>query len=451
MFFAVGTAKELRMALLTGLIAGLMVSGPCFVPFVSPERTVPHLLAIMPGVAAGVAILHSHRGQRWRRESYWVHAAMLVALGVFLLMVPLGQLLYFAGALLFGIGFSYFLDVISRAIFLAVEPIAFIGIALFTCSLAYALSDFTTSMVPALTSRILAVPAVLLVAVVALSRRSYAYVFDCSEDRSFGSLVDRPVMSKYAALFGFCLITIVLTYTQATAVLHAQPMGQGNLLFVLNNVVYLAGLVLFVPLIKRYRPSYALGYCLSLLGSAVTLGMTVQNRPTVVAVSVLLYALSGAGVDMFLLLILNSLSRQTRNTLFLTAGLMMYWLAVELSTYAGLMLRLPTLALSAAMVVLILFALPMILTREISLLPYTDALSSLEIDHDCHDDYARRLELTEAECRVFRLLCAGVPNSTIAGTLHISSNTVKFHVRNILHKAHVRNRIELLAKMVREN
>jgi len=59
-------------------------------------------------------------------------------------------------------------------------------------------------------------------------------------------------------------------------------------------------------------------------------------------------------------------------------------------------------------------------------------------------------QLTPAEQRVFKFLCRGYPNEKISQDLFISRNTVKFHVRNILRKAGVQNRYELLAKIIKE-
>lgn len=55
--------------------------------------------------------------------------------------------------------------------------------------------------------------------------------------------------------------------------------------------------------------------------------------------------------------------------------------------------------------------------------------------------------LTEAEARVFALLVKGASDQDIADELFISRHTVKFHVRNILHKCDVPNRKVLLSRL----
>ena len=53
--------------------------------------------------------------------------------------------------------------------------------------------------------------------------------------------------------------------------------------------------------------------------------------------------------------------------------------------------------------------------------------------------------LTDREWEVLRLVAAGHTNREIADRLSISENTVKFHMRGILDKLHLRNRTEVAA------
>lgn len=50
--------------------------------------------------------------------------------------------------------------------------------------------------------------------------------------------------------------------------------------------------------------------------------------------------------------------------------------------------------------------------------------------------------LSERELEVLKLIAAGKSNRDIAGDLSISENTIKFHIKNILQKLSVVNRIE---------
>jgi DNA-binding NarL/FixJ family response regulator len=59
-------------------------------------------------------------------------------------------------------------------------------------------------------------------------------------------------------------------------------------------------------------------------------------------------------------------------------------------------------------------------------------------------------ELTERELEVLQLVVEGVTNAEIADRLVISENTVKMHLRNILDKLHLRNRIQAAVYAVRK-
>ena len=57
--------------------------------------------------------------------------------------------------------------------------------------------------------------------------------------------------------------------------------------------------------------------------------------------------------------------------------------------------------------------------------------------------------LTPREIKVLELIVKGATNSEIASALYISENTVKLHLRNILSKLHLKNRIQAAVYAVR--
>lgn len=59
-------------------------------------------------------------------------------------------------------------------------------------------------------------------------------------------------------------------------------------------------------------------------------------------------------------------------------------------------------------------------------------------------------ELTAREIEVLEQVVTGASNKEIADILHITENTVKIHLRNILEKLHVQNRIQAAVYAVRE-
>lgn len=61
-----------------------------------------------------------------------------------------------------------------------------------------------------------------------------------------------------------------------------------------------------------------------------------------------------------------------------------------------------------------------------------------------------RNELTSREIDVLELVAEGKTNKEIASTLVIAENTVKIHLRNILEKLHLQNRIQAAVYAVRQ-
>lgn len=57
-------------------------------------------------------------------------------------------------------------------------------------------------------------------------------------------------------------------------------------------------------------------------------------------------------------------------------------------------------------------------------------------------------DLTNKEAEVLKLVSNGATNKEIASSLNISDNTVKYHLRNIMEKLHVRNRTQMVAHAV---
>ncbi len=59
-------------------------------------------------------------------------------------------------------------------------------------------------------------------------------------------------------------------------------------------------------------------------------------------------------------------------------------------------------------------------------------------------------ELTAREIEVLEQVVTGASNKEIADILHITENTVKIHLRNILEKLHVQNRIQAAVYAIRQ-
>jgi Response regulator containing a CheY-like receiver domain and an HTH DNA-binding domain len=67
--------------------------------------------------------------------------------------------------------------------------------------------------------------------------------------------------------------------------------------------------------------------------------------------------------------------------------------------------------------------------------------------HLQHDEAAalNKEDLTEREKDVLRLVAEGATNRDIASQLNVTENTIKYHLKNILDKLHLRNRAQAAA------
>jgi DNA-binding NarL/FixJ family response regulator len=83
-----------------------------------------------------------------------------------------------------------------------------------------------------------------------------------------------------------------------------------------------------------------------------------------------------------------------------------------------------------------------------------EAPISRELATKILDEFSRRLkedtkasneDLTEREKQVLGLVAEGSTNRDIAGKLNVTENTVKYHLKNILEKLHLRNRAQAVA------
>jgi two-component system nitrate/nitrite response regulator NarL len=69
--------------------------------------------------------------------------------------------------------------------------------------------------------------------------------------------------------------------------------------------------------------------------------------------------------------------------------------------------------------------------------------------HPEHSDESFE-SLTPKEAELLGLLVEGESNKEIANALHVSENTVKIHLRNIMEKLHLHNRLQIAVYAVRQ-
>ena len=67
---------------------------------------------------------------------------------------------------------------------------------------------------------------------------------------------------------------------------------------------------------------------------------------------------------------------------------------------------------------------------------------SFTVEH-AHLPFPLRVSFSLRELEIIQLLIAGKSNPEMAATLHLSPNTIKTHVRNIMNKLGVKRRVQI--------
>lgn len=78
---------------------------------------------------------------------------------------------------------------------------------------------------------------------------------------------------------------------------------------------------------------------------------------------------------------------------------------------------------------------------------------ALEEDQPTQPDYRvkheRRSELTSRQCEILEMVATGLSYKEVGAALHVSENTVKYHMGEILQRLHVKNREQVVAYALR--
>lgn len=212
---------------------------------------------------------------------------------------------------------------------------------------------------------------------------------------------------------------------------------------VFESLLSAAGVYLFYLRVRNDRPSTLVHYCLSLLGLGLLMAAAGPAGPLGVIAyrSLLLLGLVAGDLFYWHQLWVLGATLGVRRTMGVGLGVSLWLIgAANLITgEPGSVLPVRLFLLIGAS--LLFLAIPLIFrspslgknrrkgeaTTAGTLLPW---------------------RLTDTERQVYTLLIGGAADQEIADRLFISKHTVKFHVRNILHKAGAANRRDLLARLL---
>jgi DNA-binding CsgD family transcriptional regulator len=225
--------------------------------------------------------------------------------------------------------------------------------------------------------------------------------------------------------------------------LTAAPHWQATI----NSLIYSGGIVFLACLARRGQPGNLATYSLSALGIGLLIALTDSGRSVVVLSYKAALNLGFAAADLFLWYALWMLARHFKSRRVFGLGLgfsvMMIALSVILCNL-GVPGKTPALHYTAALT-LLFFLVPVVFNNPFQPFnPQPD--NAAKTTAGAAGMFTPPDRLTPMESRIYTLLLQGADDAQIAERLYISRHTVKFHVRNILHKAEAKNRRELLSR-----
>lgn len=212
-----------------------------------------------------------------------------------------------------------------------------------------------------------------------------------------------------------------------------------------NALIYSGGIVFLASLARRGQPGNLATYSLCTLGMGLLIALNSSQRSMVVLSYQAALNLGFAAADLFLWYALWELAQHFKSRLVFGLGLGFCVIMIALSVIIcnfGLPGKTPALRFTIALA-LLFFLLPVVFHNRFML--FNQHLSN------AGEKTAKAIinlpdQLTPTESLVYTLLLEGAGDAHIAEKLHISKHTVKFHVRNILHKENAKNRRELLSR-----
>lgn len=414
--------KTVPLVLVSGVITGLLT---CLLPFINIDSLTAYTCTFL--IVLGLA--SAYPSYIWAAECFALQTHPLICI---------------ATALSFGAIGSFLLTWFSFS-FPQIASLAFIGLGLLTLLFAILLARFLKKINGLEQDSI--------------DLRKLELGGDLNEGLENWPFRAVKVFVVFA-LTGFLTAGIMYNY-----LLPALITGWPDFINWSYIVMFMAYIFLTWYTIKRKLPSLAI-LTLSLLGAGLVLILVVSVSKLSLFLSYTFFIFSLVGIELYYWTALCTLSWK-----YETCKVFGWGLALNLLGYAF-----PSLLLNTGLfnwphimpvtsilgLALIFLATPYIFqysmvsiqlpAQEPETAPLAATSSSeFAAAEDNNALVVFSLPLTPAESRVFALLRQGATDMQMADELYISRNTVKFHVRNILHKAKVKNRRELLALLAQNS
>lgn len=228
--------------------------------------------------------------------------------------------------------------------------------------------------------------------------------------------------------------------------LSAAPLWESTI----GSLIYMGAIIFLSFLARHGQPGNLAPYSLSALGVGLLIALTGASSTVIELSFHAAINLGFAAADLFFWYALWFLGRLYGGRRAFGLGLGFSLLLISLSAIlsaAGWPGESPALLFITALTLLFL-AVPFIFRYPFQLFNLSSLKDDAEAGFSAADVLIPPDILTPTESRVYKQLMHGASDTEIADELYISKHTVKFHVRNILHKLEVKNRKELLSRHI---
>lgn len=439
---------------LAGLFAWLL-SFPMYGPllFATAEAQAPALgLAFAAAHGTGLLLLHllPLEAAAGRRQVAATGGA-LFALTALYAFAPLGPFLSGAVIALLGLIAAYLVLAWAHWFGSLDNPVIVLAVAMAGANVVLAAACLPFPLPPG--------PSLILLAALALAG-ALAVPAPAPEERPDTETPDAssPFSSRPVVVaLGAFVIAVYFAGGIWYRVLFGQAFAVSPWVPALDQLVYAAGIVVLACAARRGQPGLLAVYSLSALGLGLLVAAAEPDLPGPVLASHILMLVGLASADLFFWLILWSLGviYGSRRVFGLGLGSSLFVIAAAAlltQSTAGSEMAAPRAEIAGA--ALLFLAAPLIFRNVFPPLKPaaapagrntpSGALPAGPAPAGPNADVRPVPEnLTPTEQRVYLLLMQGATDAEIAARLFISRHTVKFHVRNILHKAGASNRREL--------
>ncbi|MDO5156485.1 MAG: LuxR C-terminal-related transcriptional regulator [Eubacteriales bacterium] len=243
------------------------------------------------------------------------------------------------------------------------------------------------------------------------------------------------------------LIFLVTLMNQFMNAIPAISYLNGTIGLEFSRAFYAIGLLLAGYINDKNRRFGPLLCLLALVFSLISLGL--YNTPNVTLLLAIIGYITLAFPIVYRVVSFADATDYNKTLLFLApVGLAIGRLGEATGAYFGLMLTEHHIATIVTLSLLFILISILVYTINMASVVITETEMSVAVETESQPSlsFEEFYDLSKRECEIFDLILKKASNPAIAESLFVSENTVKFHVKNILHKTDCKNRKELIQK-----